>query len=566
MFQAQTQNQYIPSKSVAVKPEVTSAVGPGEEIRIHVPSFVGFVDPSLTYFKAELQFKNVRGQVVPDPKAGGVHALFRQVTIRDGGNQTTLELCEDYNAFKSLFQNFISSPSVANKNELFEGVQDVVGNKHTDKTLFYAQHEVSNASTDTAPDTTTRVAHKVMVQAPLNCGLFKQGNIIPVSAMAGMRLTIQTDDFLRSCVQLSKLGERGDSASNPIKLTTTDKANGSETRSGDTPAAGNGSAATGYIALTDIDHDNNPFAVHDKLIIADNDGNFTHEEVLGVALGFFRAAGNKLGINYLPLRNTGDGLDNDHPHGGAGSIIYYKVEDRELPLDFYTLADDGTNNKSGSVGAPTYELSEIEMICQSVQPPPAYVEGLLRAAASPSGISFDFMAYELHRHNVVNSGLVQAQIPTLQKRAKALFTQPLLTATASARSINAHSLTGVTDQARTYEYIHGTNHMPSRLVPLQRYSQVVTAGTGLRRAEALHMSELQKAIVNSGERVLSLQKIADNFCISRSLSKYGQVMDLSNDTLSVRVDYTGTAQKILNNYVVGLRRVSISSAGVMAMF
>ena len=65
MFQAQTQNQYIPSKSVAIKPEVTSEVGPGEEIRIHVPSFVGFVDPSLTYFKAELQFKNVRGQVAP---------------------------------------------------------------------------------------------------------------------------------------------------------------------------------------------------------------------------------------------------------------------------------------------------------------------------------------------------------------------------------------------------------------------------------------------------------------------------------------------------------------------
>ncbi len=565
MFQAQTQNQYIPSKSVAIKPEVTSAVGPGEEIRIHVPSFVGFVDPSLTYFKAELQFKNVRGQVAPDPKAGGVHALMRQVTICDGGNQTTLELCEDYNAFKSLFQNFISSPSVAHKNELFEGVQDVVGNKHTDKTLFYAQHEVGAGATLIAPDTATRVAHKVMVQAPLNCGLFKQGNIIPVSAMAGMRLTIQTDDFLRSCVQLSKVGEKNDSVNTPIKLTTTDKANGSETRSGDTPAAGNGSAANGYIALTDIDHDNNPFAVHDKLYIADNDGNFTHEEELGVVLGFFRS-GAKLGINYLPLRNTTQGLQHDHAFGGAGSLIYYKVADRELPLDFYTTADDGTNVKSGSVAAPTYELSEIEMICQSVQPPPAYVEGLLRAAASPSGISFDFMAYELHRHNVVNSGLVQAQIPTLQKRAKALFTQPLLTATASARSINAHSLTGVTDQARSYEYIHGTNHMPSRLVPLQRYSQTVIAGTGLRRAEALHMSELQKSIVNSGERVLSLQKIADNFCISRSLSKYGQVMDLSQDTLSVRVDYTGTAQKILNNYVVGLRRVSISSAGVMAMF
>ena len=562
MFQAQSENQYIPSKSVAIKPEVTSAVGPGEEIRINIPSFVGFMDPSLTYFKAEVQFKNVRSQVVPDPKAGGVHSLFRQIILRDGGNQTTLELCEDYNAFKSLMQNYISSPSVTNKNELFEGVQDVVGNNHTDKTLFYAQHEVAVAGTGTAPDTTSRTAHKVMVQAGLNCGLFKQGNIIPVSAMNGMRITIQTDDFLRSCVQLSKLGEKGDSGTNPIKLTTTDKANGSELRTtAEGPIAGNGSATTGYIALTDIDHVNNPFAVGDVLYIADNDGAFTNEEVLGNVLGFFRS-GDKLGINYLPLRNHGVGLDHDHAFGGAGSLIYYKVNDREVAQSFYTLADIDGNVKSGSIGAPSYELSEIEMICQSVQPPPAYVEGLLRASASSTGVSFDFMAYELHRHNVVNSGLVQAQIPTLQKRAKALFTQPLLTATASARSINSHSLSGVTDQARTYEYIHGTKHMPSRLVELNRYSQTVTAGTGLRRAEAIHMTELQKAIVNVGERVLSLQKIADNFTLARSLSKYGQVKDLSQDTLSVRIDYTGTAQKILNNYVVGLRRVTISSAGV----
>jgi hypothetical protein len=419
------------------------------------------MDPSLTYFKAELQFKNVRSQIVPDPKAGGVHALLRQVILRDGGNQTTLELCEDYNAFKSLMQNYISSPSVANKNELFEGVQDVVGNNHTDKTLFYAQHEVAPAGTGTAPDTLSRVAHKVMVQTGLNCGLFKQGNIVPVSAMNGMRITIQTDDFLRSCVQLSKLGEKGDSVVTKIKLTTTDKANGSELRTNGDAPAGNGASATGYIALTDIDHVNNPFAVGDVIYIADDDGNFTNEEALGNVLGFFRS-GAKLGINYLPLRNFGDGLDHDHVFGGAGSLIYYKVDDRQVAQSFYLVGDEGTNVKSGSIGAPTYELSEIEMICQSVQPPPAYVEGLLRASASSSGISFDFMAYELHRHNVVNSGLVQAQIPTLMKRAKALFTQPLLTATASARSINSHSLSGVTDQARTYEYIHGTKHMPSR--------------------------------------------------------------------------------------------------------
>jgi hypothetical protein len=562
MFQAQTNTQYIPSKSIAIKPEVTSAVGPNEEVRIHIPSFVGMLDPNLTMFKADIQFQHVRGVLCPDSRAGGFHAAIRQLVVRDGNNSTTLELCEDYNAFKALMQNFVSSPSVMHKNELFEGVQDTVGDKFGDKTLFYAAHSPAAVATDVAPDTSKRRAHKVMVQGQLNAGIFKQGNIIPVSAMNGMRLTIQTDDILRSCVQPSPFGSKTDIRTNKIKLTTNAKTQGSELRTNGDAPANNGSSANGYIALTDVDWDNNPFSVGDVLYISVDDVGHTEEEALGNVLGFYRS-GDKLGINYLPLRDFGVGLAHNH---AVDSLIYYKVADREVAQSFYTIADEGTNVKSGSVAAPTFQMSEIEMICQSVQPPPAYVEGLLRAAASPSGISFDMMSYELHRHNVVSSGLVQAVIPTLQKRAKALFTQPLRTSAAAARSIASHSLTGVTDGARTYEYIHGTSHMPSRLAPLHRYSQVVTAGTGLRRAEALHMSELQKSIVNVGERVLSLQKIAENFCVSRSLSKYGQVKDLSEDTLSVRIDYSGAEHKILNNYVVGLRRVTISGDGIMASF
>lgn len=565
MFSANNQNQYIPSKSVAIKPEVVSAVGPSDEIRIHIPSFVGFLAPEQTMFKAVLTMKNARGQIVPDPKAGGVHSLFRQVLYRDGGNQTTLELNEDYNAYKALLNHYTKSPSVLNKDELFAGVQEVPGDNAQDKTLYYGTHTISAAATSTNPDTAVRTAHNVMVQAQLHSGIWKQGNILPVSAMNGMRITLQTDDFLRSCTLVSLDGEKNHSSH--IKLTSFAKVQGEETRANADAPANNGSSANGYTMITDRSFADNPFAVNDILYISDDDANFTNEEALGTVLGFFRggAGNNFLCVNYNTNRNVGVGLTDDH---AIGSRVYYKVADREVGATFHTLADVNTNNKSGSYSAPTYELSEIEMICQSVQPPPAYVEGLLRAANSSSGISFDIMSYELYRHNQSNTtGLMQAQIPTLMKRAKALFTQPLATATATARSIGAHSLSGITDNAQTYEFIHGVKHMPSRLAPLQRYSQTVAAGTGLVRAEALHMSELQKAIVNVGERVLNLQEISHNFAVSRSLTKYGQVKDLSDETLSVRIDYlNGAQQKIFNNYVVGLRRINVSSQGVMAMF
>ena len=569
MFQAQSQNQYIPSKSVAIKPEVTSAVGPSEEIRIHVPSFIGFLDPNKTYLKATIQFKNARGQLVPDP-VGGVHSLFRQVLYRDGANSSTLELNEDYGCWKSTLSQFTRSPSVLSKEELFAGVQDVVGDQQGDKTLYYDEQLVDPAASDTAPDTEQRSAHKVMVQTQLHSGIWKQGNIIPVSAMQGMRIQLQTDDILRSCLYPSLNGEASTSliTGSQVTLTTNPKVATEETRTSGTTSANNGAADTGYIALTSVDWLNNPFAVNDVLYIRDTAtavgaGN---EEALGTVIGFYQS-GDKLGIVYNPLRDLADGLNHNH---AAGSIICYKVEDREQSLDFYTLADNlaNSNTKSGTQVAGTYELSDIELICQSVQPPPDYVERMLRAAASSTGISFDFMAYELHRHNQSNtSGLVQAQIPTTVRRAKALFCQPLATASADARSWASRSLSGIVDNAQSYEYIHGTAHYPSRLAPLKRYNTEVGTDTGLHRVEALHMSELQKSIVNVGERVLNLQKIEENFVISRSLTKYGQVMDLSPETLSVRIDYlNGTKQKILNNYVVGLRRVTISGSGVEASF
>ena len=68
------------------------------------------------------------------------------------------------------------------------------------------------------------------------------------------------------------------------------------------------------------------------------------------------------------------------------------------------------------------------------------------------------------------------------------------------------------------------------------------------------------------EKVLSLQRIPDHFTIARGLTKYGQVMDLSQSTLSLRVDYAGTAvlTKLFNNYVYGLRRLVINKDGVQA--
>tara|TARA_R110001606_G_scaffold254620_1_gene402624 strand:+ start:2114 stop:3763 length:1650 start_codon:yes stop_codon:yes gene_type:complete len=546
MFKANQPNSYVPSKSVAIRPEVVSDVGQNEQIRINVPSFTGFLDPNQTFLKCDLEMKNCRGQLVPDPN-GGVHSLFRNVLYRDGNNATTLELDEDYNANKSLLNHITQTPSTIHKRELFAGVQNSIGNTGDEQTLYYAQRAIAGGATLTAPDETKRATNKVEVQTQLNSGIWKQGNILPVSAMNGLRVQIDTDDLLRSCQYLDLFGEFSNKQIDPITMTSADIAVGAQLRN----------ASQNFAITTDCDPAKNPFAIND--IIYGSAPTGAGQQQLGTIQGFYIDSA-KLGITYVPLRANTAGTTTALTQNT--SVIFYKMADRQVALDFYLPTDGAGNVKNGNQPAPQYVLSNIEMVCQSVQPPPSYVEGLLRASQTEKGVSFDIMSYELFRHNQSNTaGLFQCQIPTLMKRAKSLFSQPL--SVSNSRSLGSSSLSGIVDDAQNYEWIWGTNHYPSRLVPLQRYSQ--DKGNGTFGSEALHISELQKAVANVNEPVRNLHLLKDHFCISRSLTKYGQVMDLSTQTLSLRVDYgTGTEQKLFNNYVYGLRRITISRGQVMA--
>jgi hypothetical protein len=352
------------------------------------------------------------------------------------------------------------------------------------------------------------------------------------------------------------------SITNNRTLTFDDGAGGNIKATGD-DARGAGLAGTVFgIALRMTDRLTCPFDVDDLLYISDNGGARNNEELLGTVVGFFTDAGNRVNVAYVPDRNTGVGLINDHAKNN--SQVYVKVGDREQAHTVVGVSDINVNTKSHTIAAPSYRMSDIELVVQQVTPPTQYVQSMMKAVSGEKGVQMDIMAYELYRHNQQNVvGLQQMVIPTRMTRAKSLFSHPL--AVSGFRSLASSSFQGIPDSARNYEWIYGTKHYPSRVAPLERYS--LTMGNRDRfRPEALHSSELQKAILNVDERVLSLQKIPDHFTIARGLTKYGQVMDLSDQTLSLRVDYSSTATttKLFNNYVYGLRRLVINKDGVQA--
>ena len=126
--------QYIPSKSVVIKPELTSdVVGGDQQIDFLLPSVLGFIDPRETYISFDLQMSGL-GRICPDP-AAGAHSLFRDVLLRDGQSQCTIENLEDYNASVALATPFAETEGVSAIRQLTEGAQPQI--PPLQDTLFY---------------------------------------------------------------------------------------------------------------------------------------------------------------------------------------------------------------------------------------------------------------------------------------------------------------------------------------------------------------------------------------------------------------------------------------------
>ena len=72
--------------------------------------------------------------------------------------------------------------------------------------------------------------------------------------------------------------------------------------------------------------------------------------------------------------------------------------------------------------------------------------------------------------------------------------------------------------------------------------------------------------MNANYGVRNILRVPNKFMIGRAFSKYGQIFNLNNSSLSLRVEYSGaTKEKLYEHFVQFLRRVNISPNGVMVM-
>ena len=548
---APNSSSYIPVISRECYPEAQipySADGTNQ-IRWLLPTYLGFISATDSKIQYELTMQG-RGMPIPSPRAG-CHSLIRDVRIQSGDAQATLEEILDYNVLTATWWGYSENQSIADKRTMFEGRD---ANPSVETSLYY------NGSADWHAEEITMATRMkpatIKIQQPLYSGVMNSDKVFPVSATQGLRLHLNLERNERALVY--KQGARGASTPNTAEGLASDN----NIRLKVTLPAGAGAKAdVGTTYNVDITNEtvsftasgpnnNNPFSIGDLLSVKAADGSDPQNLGIVSTMTTDGAGGLRLGMIHnqpAPFPTAGLAVE-----AVAGSIVYYTNETRmngwspaNVPAELMPLAQE-------KVG---YTMTNMVYLVGAVSPPELYVKAMMDQMSSSKGLALDISTYSLYRNTLTATvGLTNSLIPATQTRAYSCLSVPL--SNEAQIDMLADSLAGVVDNANSYQYVHKNRLIPDRPVTLRKTSQ--------NFCDQLALLELEKALVNCNVATRNLQRIPERFVIGRAFSKYGQVADLENGTLTLRVEYSNlaTIQKILNHYICHLSRITISQGNV----
>jgi hypothetical protein len=553
MFKANQDTSFVPTKTISIKPEAQIDYNPKSQnqVRWLIPQYIGFFDPRGTQLKYKLTMSG-RGHAKPDHR-GGVHSLWRDIRVRDGTASSEMEMLQDYNVFVSQWWNYTNNESINHKRDLFEGRS---ANADLNNQLYYGPM----GDWSTGDIRTTYDRKTLEINQPIHSGILGGSKVFPVVATQGLRCEMTLDQFQRSCVITSNDGVDAlgfFSSKIAILGATGADANAKQEKNvigtefqciikqpADSPVSRG-------VNRNASPTNNNPFDIGDPLYIKLAD--LTVEKLLGIITAFDKDADGDLVIKYIPTRALGVALGTDFP---VNSQIYYKPIDR---VNGFVATNVPTAQVTSAGQSQSYTISDLEMLLLQVQPPAGYVEGMMKQIGSEKGLSLDYRTHSLYRFNLNTlNGLTNQLIPATQQRAYSIFSVPL--SQDEQLDIKVSAFSGAVDGCQNYQYVFGGSLIPDRPIDLQRYTQTP------KRTDALHLVELEKALINANYGVRNLLQVPDKFLIGRAFSKYGQIFNLSGESLSLRVEYQGASQqKLFEHFVCYLKRINISPNGVMVM-
>ena len=204
----------------------------------------------------------------------------------------------------------------------------------------------------------------------------------------------------------------------------------------------------------------------------------------------------------------------------------------------------------------SYEVSNVEFICRSIEMPPPYLNALQRRIQG-EGLIMDCPTYSMYLSNIQASLIRQSLlVPCYSSRVKGVLSVPLL----SAQENYQYDRQGKVDGLREYQAKIGSRVEPQRPVDITNW----TTDTTHQFHAQEHIQELTKTLnaVGIGER--SLARWRDNFVFGRRLGAMGGSEDLSEKGFRWEITYNDGNNKAKNvyNFVSMVKRLQIVPTGV----
>ncbi len=538
-YRANDNSLFIPTKKLKIFPDAQGvdikANGKGtSQFIFSVPDYLNFCNPETLRLRFDLQMVG-RGLPKPDP-AAACSSLFRHMRVQTQNGLNLLEEVSEYSSRVAMEYSYAQDDGVIHNRELNEGLSLT---NNSAQQLFWNAQPLPSATIVAA-----NTSKKVAVSLPLWSGILgPDASVLPVAALGGVKLTMETNTLKKSIRLANDSGKTGSKCA--LVKTQVAAADWNDPLLTHTINIATKTAAT----------TNSGFEVGDAI----------YYEAGGVdtLIGIVVSIGNAGGDMTIKVRGN--------------VVINQPWKLLAVDTKLYTLAKDrfegwspGVNMQGGGANAAItlavaqaqvkvdYTMTDLEMIVEQVQPPQSYTDDMVRKINSSSGLIMNYKNTTLHKVNLVGTtGLLNASIPNTSKRVYSINAMPL----AASDTYDGGNLVAKPDKIEAYQFVINDQLVPDQKVPLSRLSMTPAY------VEQLHLQELRKSLINSGIFVKSLQNGEKNFIIGRAVSLFGSVSDITKSDLSLRMEYgAATFQKTLNVYVCTARTLIIQQNNIEVVY
>lgn len=566
----------INQESIAVPSNNGLSYNPGQQIELKIdPAQVKFFQPKNSYlqFNVKLQMpSNSDGEVCKlmlDSHIGA-QSLIKEIRIFDGNSNALLEEVVGYNVACGVKYDYHTNDSIKNKRAISEGAGNrrvPVGQLGTNDSH---QNAPNNPFTNLRPDEDTTTAltndnyQNVKVCLPINTGIFQNDRVFPTMLTSGLRVSILLEEsrvvmrMLEGCMLNRKTYLNPFIHSQNGCLTSSASATSGQFQSG-----------TAYT----------------KIFLTQDNGYWDVENlpfVVGETIGIYKVPPGSPGhVALTPLpKITGIA------YNSTTKVVELTTSSFTPGANIETNANASHVIFSMSVDVPatfnaTYQVSDVELVLQSVDMGSNYENDMLRRMREGGTINYDFLSMTNYRYSQLAGDIVaNIQLPIENRRMKSVLCIPtdathytmkeVLTAsgTYEEEESGTHAdyysfqdrcgLVGISDNIQSYQFLYDGRLQPSRLVDCSKTS----SKTSISQQQLI---ELEKALSGAGISGQSLLSFNKNFVIGRAVAVQNGIYDGRNRQFALQVNYTGTSptkNKLWNNFVFHIRRLIIKGDSI----